>query len=152
MTYDSRPDTYEHIDKVRYHLHAVISELLERAYLHDATKLQSPEVEMFDELTPKLKGLKYGSPEYKAATDAMGPALQHHYEHNPHHPEHHPDGIRGMTLIDLVEMLCDWKAAGERTKDGDIHTSINQNRERFGVDPQLHDILHNTAVALWGDD
>ena len=44
----------------------------------------------------------------------MGPALQHHYEDNCHHPEHYRNGIHDMNMVDLIEMLCDWRAAIKR--------------------------------------
>jgi hypothetical protein len=53
-----------------------------------------------------------------------------------------------MSLLDLLEMLCDWKAASERHADGDIARSLRINRERFGIDGQLAAILENTAVEL----
>ena len=57
-------------------------------------------------------------------------------------------GINGMDLLDLVEMFCDWKAAGERHNDGNILKSIEKNTTRFGLSPQLVRILQNTAAAL----
>lgn len=149
MSYDSRPETYEHIGKVQFWLHSVIEDFLERSRLHDATKLVSPEVEMFDEFTPKLAQMEYGSDEYKAALEAMGPALLHHYENNPHHPEHYKEGIEGMTLMDVIEMVCDWKAASERTDKGDIFSSLDFNAKRFNISPQLQTIIRNTAEALF---
>lgn len=147
--YDSRVDTWKHIDRVRHYLSAIVHNLQHRSDLHDRSKLNSPEREMFDEYTPKLRDLVYGSPEYKACTEAMGPALQHHYEHNSHHPEHYPPGISGMSLLDLVEMLADWKAAGERHADGgDIRRSIAINRERFAISEQLEHVLLNTIEEL----
>ncbi len=79
----------------------------------------------------------------------MGPALKHHYENNEHHPEFHKDGINGMTLIDLIEMLCDWKASSERHENGDIFKSLKINTERFQISPQLLSILENTAKELF---
>lgn len=146
--YDSRPDTRKHIRRVRELLEHVRGSLTVRGILHDGSKLESPEREMFDEFTPKLRELTYGSPEYKACTEAMGEALKHHYEHNSHHPEHYPSGIAGMSLLDVVEMLADWKAAGERVDGGDIRRSIATNRERFGISEQLEHILLNTAEEL----
>ena len=35
-------------------------------------------------------------------------------EQNRHHPEYYEDGIAGMTLVDLEEMLSDWEAASHR--------------------------------------
>jgi len=53
-----------------------------------------------------------------------------------------------MDLLDLVEMLCDWKAATERHKDGDLLRSIEQNQKRFLYSDELKQILINTAVRL----
>lgn len=146
--YDSRVDTLTHIARVRDLLDQVAHELTCRGQRHDQSKLASPEREAFDEHTPKLKETTYGSGEYKAALDGMSGALDHHYAENSHHPEHYSDGIAGMNLLDLVEMLCDWKAATERHNDGNIVTSLVINAERFGIDAQLALVLANTVHEL----
>lgn len=146
--YDSRPETYEHITVVRSLLHEVVKELLDRAHGHDASKLVDPELETFNEYTPKLKHSTFGSDEYKGFLKGMGAGLQHHYAENRHHPEHHLDGIDGMTLIDLVEMICDWIAATQRHADGDIGRSLEVNQERFGYGDQLKRIMANTVASL----
>lgn len=153
MTYDSRPDTYAHIATVRGYMLAVAADLITRAHVHDESKLHTPEVEMFDRYTPLLGELDYGSPEYKATTKAMREdgGLEHHYMLNRHHPEFFDDGVAGMNLLDLIEMLCDWKAAGERhAGGGDIVRSIKLNRERWGYGEELERLLLNTAEALFG--
>ena len=104
-------DTFRHIERVRNLLNKCVADLLERGELHDQTKLESPEVELFTEFTDKLATSTYGSVEYEGFRAAMKPALDHHYAHNRHHPEHHKDGIEDMNLLDLVEMICYWKAA-----------------------------------------
>lgn len=146
--YDSRRDTLEHIGKVRSYLAHCSVRLVRRGFSHDASKLESPEKETFDEVTPLLRGLTYGSPEYHANTAKLGEALAHHYAANSHHPEHYSNGIDGMTLLDVMEMFCDWKAASERHADGDIARSIEINRARFGMSDQLAHILENTAREL----
>lgn len=147
-TYDSRPETYEHIGVVRRLLTSVIEELLVRANEHDASKLADPELATFDEFTPKLRHSTYGSDEYKGFLQGMGDGLAHHYAENRHHPEHHDDGIQGMTLIDLIEMVCDWIAATQRHADGDIGRSLEVQQERFGYSDELKRILRNTVVSL----
>jgi hypothetical protein len=142
-------ETFRHIERVRNLLNACVVELLKRGELHDQTKLESPEVEVFAEYTPRLAGCTYGSDEYKGFLEAIKPALQHHYAHNRHHPEHHEHGVNDMNLIDLVEMLCDWKAASERHNDGNIKKSIEINTDRFGLSWQLAKILENTADVLF---
>lgn len=52
--------------------------------------------------------------------------------------------LDGMSLMGLIEMLADWKAASERHITGDIKNSLAQNRARFHIGPQLQHILENT--------
>lgn len=147
--YDSRPETLEHIDQVRARLYRARLNLEDRARVHDESKLESPELEAFDRMTPLLAELEYGSDEYKAALRELGPALQHHYEENSHHPEHYARGIRGMSLLDLIEMLCDWSAAAMRVKQGALTVeSLQFNQQRFGYSDELADIFLNTLREL----
>jgi hypothetical protein len=141
-------ETLDHIQNVRNFLGKVIVELLKRAEAHDQSKLRDPELATFTEFTPKLRASTYGSPEYHAMLKEMKPALEHHYSHNRHHPEHFHDGIQEMTLVDLIEMLCDWKAATMRHENGDMHKSILINQKRFQYSDELRRIFENTAVAL----
>ena len=156
---ESKFKTLRHIETVRNYLGSVVKDLLVRAEEHDQSKLQSPEVEIFEEYTPKLRGCTYGSPEYAGYLKEMQVALNHHYCHNRHHPEYYMVGpefngpcvssvLERMTLIDIMEMLCDWKAATLRHADGDIIKSIEINQERFGYSDELAMILRNTARWL----
>jgi hypothetical protein len=149
VSYDSTADTKAHIMVVQDLMEEMIGDLRYRSALHDSSKLEDPEKAMFDEFSPKLRDSTYGSDEYKAFLEQMGPALKHHYEQNAHHPEHYEDGVQGMSLLDLVEMLADWKAAGARHADGgDIRRSIALNQERFGYSEELRGILENTVREL----
>ena len=78
----------------------------------------------------------------------MKVAIDHHYANCRHHPEHFAKGINEMTLVDLIEMLADWKAASERQNNGNILKSIEMNAQRFGYDDQLKQILLNTVRML----
>jgi hypothetical protein len=145
---DSTADTLEHISKVQARIQEVCNHLTVRAANHDMSKLAEPEKSGFDVLTAKLAELTYGSDEYRAALAEGKPTIEHHYAHNDHHPEHWPNGIAGMSLLAIVEMLCDWKAASERTKQGSIAASLKHNKDRFGIDDQLAAILENTVREL----
>ena len=194
---NARAETYKHIQAVQRLLGRCVRNLLVRGEVHDASKLESPEVEIFEVATEKLAALTYGSDEYKSALAEMKPALAHHYSNNRHHPEYfdcwecpqchrrytkddvpeigYPQsdarwcldcfggefpgffelallnpkgGIGGMTLLDLVEMLCDWKAATMRHNDGSILRSIEINQERFGYGDELKQILRNTVSEI----
>jgi hypothetical protein len=148
VPYDSRPDTVAHITRVGELIGEVMRDLAHRASVHDRSKLEEPEKSMFDEFTPKLRDSTYGSEEYEGFRAAMGEALQHHYEHNRHHPEHFTGGISEMNLLDVIEMLADWKAATERHADGDLAQSIVHNRDRFGYGDEMQGLLTNTARDL----
>lgn len=157
--FDSRIDTYDHILKVQRYLLVAVDHIMWRIPVHDISKLEGMEKEAFDIATPKLAETEYGSEEYRTALKEIRPAIQQHYSLNSHHPEHYENGIDGMNLFDLIEMLCDWKAASERVKqpraeavDGErsgesasiIH-SLEHNAERFDISPQLLSILYNTV-------
>lgn len=154
VPYDSRPDTWEHIHTVQGLMAQVTADLAERAHVHDQSKLVSPEVEVFDRVTPKLHGLTYGSDEYKASLAEMGEGLAHHYANNRHHPEHwvtddpYPPPYQSMNLLDVIEMLADWKAATTRHADGDLGRSIEINANRFGMSDEFAGLLRRTARDL----
>jgi hypothetical protein len=145
---DSTQDTLEHIGKVQDRIQEVCNNLTVRAVRHDLSKLVEPEKSGFDVLSAQLSTLVYGSAEYRAALEAGKDTIAHHYSVNTHHPEHYPDGVGGMSLLDVVEMLCDWKAASERTKQGSIAQSLAHNKERWHISDELASILANTVKEL----
>jgi hypothetical protein len=146
--YDSTLDTMRHSRRVDELLLQVVVALQQRVTRHDLSKMAPPEKAVFDRITPLLKQSTYGSEEYKASLADMGEVLVHHYGANRHHPEHFQTGISGMTLVDLIEMLCDWKAATERHDDGSLARSLQIQESRFGIEPQLMAVLTNTAVTF----
>lgn len=142
---DSTVDTLTHIKRVNSLMLEFAAELLKRAEVHDQSKLEEPEKSTFDKITPLLKDLTYGSDEYKKIMQENMVAIRHHQQNNSHHPEFYAEGINGMTLLDLVELFLDWKAASERHADGNIYKSIAHNKDRFKISDQLCRILENTA-------
>lgn len=148
VPYDSRLATHEHIAVVQGMIGKVIIALTQRLLNHDKSKLTSPEVEYFDKYTPRLRGLVYNSPEYHACLAEMQPGLNHHYAVHRHHPQHFPRGIHDMSLIDLLEMLIDWRAATFRHDTGNIIKSIEENQKRFGYGDELKQIFLNTLPDI----
>lgn len=170
-------ETAKHIRRVQELLGEMLKNLHERARVHDESKWSPEEWPYFADATARLRGLTYGSPEYKASLDAIRPGVEHHQRTNSHHPEfrgyaecngcfkRHPDGFLGpcgcgytqftrrsdigaMSLLDLVEMLADWKAAGERHADGSLARSIEVNASRFEIPPPITRLLITTATEL----
>ena len=128
--------------------------LLWRGVMHDISKYQWCEAKHFARVTRLLKSTKFGSEEYKAQLRSIRPAIDHHYAHNRHHPEYflcytatnQPEGgpLSKMNLVDIVEMLCDWKAAVKRNPGGSLRDSIEQGQQRFDYTYELKHILHNS--------
>lgn len=145
---ETNAETMRHILTVRALLLEAVGELVRRARAHDLSKLSPPEVDTFVRYTPVLKGLTYGSDEYKETLRAMGPALENHYAMNAHHPEHFPDGVLGMDLFDLLEMMLDWKAATLRHADGSLERSLSVNASRYSIPEPLLRVLRNTAARV----
>ena len=146
----------EHTRALLAHKHLVgsrlttlASHLVTRALVHDDSKFSDEEYAGFEEMHKRLYETIYGSEEYRATIREFKPEVQHHYEHNHHHPEHYQNGIAGMTLLDLIEMLCDWAASSTRQKDGDLRRSLPINVDRFKIDPQLASILENTIETYF---
>jgi hypothetical protein len=148
VKYDSTAETLRHIRLVNALLKECCMELLNRAVIHDNSKLETPEKELFDEYTPKLADVIYGSDEYQQHLKDLKPALDNHYANNTHHPEHYQNGINDMDLFDVMEMLMDWKASTTRNKDGDILKSLQINKSRFNISDQLYSILYNTIKNM----
>ena len=48
-----------------------------------------------------------------------------------------------MNLLDLVEMLADWKAAAERGGN-DIKDTLHSSIKRFGMGDVMEDVFRNT--------
>ena len=110
-----------HCQNLRNALGKIITDLTNRAEMHDYSKLEDDEFEAVIHYQ-KLDGLQYGSEEYNKKMSKIraktGKGWELHCKRNSHHPEHH-EHIDDMGLLDLIEMCCDWKAANATYNTGD---------------------------------
>jgi len=143
--FESMCETYKHKQLINKYINLITNKLSERAINHDNSKLEYPEVDILKEHNHKLSNTTYNNEEDKKCRQEMKIALDHHYAKNRHHPEHFPNGIKDMDLIDLIEMICDWKSSSLRHNDGNILISIDKNQERFGYSQELAQIFKNTV-------
>lgn len=147
--------TLEHCQMVHDTLGAVANILRVRGRNHDRSKFSSYELPYFA-AADDLKKVPYGSKHYKSQIDVgsmLRPAIEHHWRHNRHHPEYFENGMQGMNIVDVVEMLCDWLAACERHGDDhNIFHSINVNRMRFKIPIFMASIMWNTALEVFGEE
>lgn len=138
-----------HINTVQLMIERMIQKLRFRAISHDATKFQEPEYLIFKKYSEKLREAKFGTEKYFAILNEseFQQCLQHHYANNRHHPQYYSNGINGMSLIDLMEMLADWKSASS-AQGNSMLKSLQIQKERFGIDDQLYQILENTIREM----
>jgi Family of unknown function (DUF5662) len=165
---ETKTDTERHIERVNFYLNQIIADLQERGVVHDASKLVEPEVSGFDKIAVERTNVKHGTPEYSAMMESIQPIINHHYLVNDHHPEHFATTLNedstlkelldetktglplaAMDLRQVMEMLCDWKAASERGQQSPFLEGMEEvSKERFGIEPQLFSILKNTVRAM----
>jgi hypothetical protein len=149
MPSDFLVDLIDHKRRVGLYLQKVANALFGRAVVHDNSKFSPEEFEPYEEAFPGLQKYAYGTEEFKAELRKIKPAINHHYENNDHHPEYFEAGISQMDLIQLIEMVCDWIAASERSQKN-IFEGLEMNKERFKINDQLYCIIKNTVVELKG--
>lgn len=135
-----------HNNNVQINFVSILSNLAFRMANHDQSKYTNDEYDLVIG-KPYLDTLDYNSLEYKEGLNKVKDAVKNHYRANSHHPEHYKNGILGMSLIDLIEMLCDWKAASNE-HGSTIHESIQRNIERFNLSDEMQKIMLNTVNEL----
>lgn len=137
---------YEHRLRFAKYMARFIVALVERSAAHDDTKIDAAELEPYANVIDEFSKYPFGSDEYNQLKASLQGALVHHYANNRHHPEFFEIGVNGMNLVDLLETLADWKSATQNTGgNGDLLKSIGILSEKYGISPQLTQILINTA-------
>jgi len=141
-------DTILHVSEIQEALEEMSSELRKRGLAHDRTKFQELEFDAFTSTRLRFKKVDYGTPEYKALVDEIKPVVDHHYANNRHHPNYHEHGINSMTLIDIAEMLADWKVAARRSPNNKFKDTLEFAFNKHGISKQLGQIIKNTLKEL----
>jgi len=98
-------------------------QLIANGFIHDSSKFRGIEWQQLvanDNLeTTKLK---------------LKMAIYQHHSTNLHHPEAWVGGIKSMSLVYLLELLCDWKARSEESGTSLMDYINNSATKRFGFD------------------
>ena len=96
-------------------------EIATRGNDHDNSKFSEDELPGFVELFEAEPTTEVQSEQYEQVIKNAD-CIQTHYRNNRHHPEHH-DYVEKMSLLDLIEMVCDWKAAAKSYR----HKGLREN-------------------------
>lgn len=145
---DTLNSILKHRQTVRERLLFLADELYKRAYHHDDSKLQLPELSWLIEMDKEPR-YEYGTPEYFDKMKRWDKFFNHHYENNRHHPDHFSNGIEGMNLADLCEYIVDIISYYEELHVNNALDTVNKQKERFGLDEQLTQILKNTLIEYF---
>lgn len=137
-----------HISRVRRHISTFIQLLIRRAENHDKSKLEEPELSWWKEMDKEPR-YPYGSEEYKQKIKRWNKVFKHHYQYNRHHPEHYEYGVSEMTLIDIVEMMCDWLGYKDTTTVTEALKVCDEQMARYDISEELRQIIFNTLLRYY---
>ena len=134
----------KHKKSVKKRMLYLAEEIAKRAEKHDDSKLRPPEVNWLIQMDKEPR-VEYGSPEYFEKMKRWDKFFKHHYKNNSHHPAHYNEqGIYGMTIVDLVEMMCDVISYVSELHVYQAAKIIKEQKERFDIDEGITQILINT--------
>lgn len=139
-----------HIRQVGGFLVDASSELARRAVRHDASKWTSNEWDDLVKVAPEYNKTVYGTEEYNSCREKLKPGIAHHEKANSHHLGHYPNGIAGMDLFDVIEMICDCKAAASRGVNSDIREYFQRAGKQHGWSEDLTQVILNTIDRYYG--
>lgn len=137
-----------HISRVRRHINTFIQLLIRRAENHDKSKLEEPELSWWKEMDKEPR-YPYGSEEYKQKIKRWNKVFKHHYQYNRHHPEYYEYGVSEMTLIDIVEMMCDWLGYKDTTIVTEALKVCDEQMARYDISEELRQIIFNTLLRYY---
>lgn len=137
---------HEHRDRVAKYLNRFACQLIGRGDIHDNSKFGPQEFPLYANAIDDFEKYPFGSEGYLKVKESIASATAHHFKYNRHHPEHHANGFDDMDLVDLMEMICDWKAAtlNHPEAPGDMRRSLEFAIKKYNISPQLAKILENT--------
>ena len=122
--------------------------LLKRAINHDKSKLEEPELSWWKEMDKEPR-YPYGSEEYKQKIKRWDKVFKHHYKYNRHHPEHYDYGVSEMTLVDIVEMMCDWLGYKDTIAISEALKVCDEQMKRYDIPDDVRQIIFNTLLRYY---
>lgn len=137
-----------HITRVRKHIATFVRLLIKRSLNHDNSKLQDPELTLWKEMDKEPR-YPYGSEEYKEKMKRWEKVFKHHYSYNRHHPEFYENGVNDMTLVDIVEMMCDWLGYKQAISITEALNVCDEQMKRYNISNELRQVIFNTLLRYY---
>lgn len=141
-------DILRHNGVVSHLLRRLARKLEERADLHDNSKFSLDELEGFIGFKEAARVHPFGTPEYYQAQERFQPTIDLHMSRNSHHPEHYNGNLDRMSLMDFMEMLCDWGGAIAIYGQLDFEKSLEIQQQEFDIQPHHLYLIRLIAKEL----
>lgn len=163
----------QHTAYLKATLGRIIAAIQQRADTHDLSKLNTDEFEGFARINRVAREQKFGSPEYAESMRQEKPTLDLHFSRNRHHAERPtlmgeaaerehglPDDATyweahtaaAMTWLDIVEMVCDWRAAqlgyGDNGRTWAENVALNLENKGKYLSPEQVWLVRSVAESL----
>ncbi len=136
--------TIAHKESIARYMAKFSAELAYRAAIHDNSKFQKDELEGYSECADEFNTHPFDSAAERLLREKLTKVMSLHRTRNRHHPEYFENGIDDMNLIDLIEMISDWKSASERAPGDSVRKGLPIMKDKYNISPQLLKILENT--------
>ena len=121
-----------HRGLIQKYLYGLSRKLEACAVEHDLSKLGVDEFAGFVKINKVAREYPYGSKEYKASLKGNN-IINLHFSRNRHHPEYHDAQVADMGLLDIIEMVCDWKSASTVYGKTTLLEALEVQIERFDL-------------------
>lgn len=118
--------------------------LLQRANIHDNSKLVGPELELLSSLSEDKAG--FTDPSIQL-TSQQKKIIEYHWANNRHHPEYFKD-VSEMSELDILEMVCDWYARSEQYATDFLSFVVSRQENRFHFPAEMFEKIYNYCVIL----
>jgi len=141
-------DLLIHISEVKENIASIRNDLEKRGIAHDRSKFETFEFDSFAKTRQKFKTVDFGTKEYQECVDEIKPAIDHHYAANRHHTAYHFNGFNDMNLIDILEMLADWKAASRRSPGLRFVDSLPGAYRKYDIPENMQKHIESTLTYL----
>lgn len=133
---------------VSHLLRQLARKLEERADLHDNSKFNWDELEGFIEFKALARVHPFGTEAYYQAQEKYKPAIDLHMSRNPHHPEYYGGDLNKMSLIDFMEMICDWTGATITYARLNFEEGLEVQKQEFDIQPHHLYLIRLIAKEL----
>ena len=127
----------EHREEVADALYALADAISRRARIHDRDKLKGKNFRDYVEVSKIGRTHPFGSEAYAEAMKphkAEGGVVDRHFKANPHHPEFYDIPKVQMNFLDIIEMVCDWRAAARTYGTGRLSESVAYQKQNMDLD------------------